>query len=66
MNPTIFRITDTETCDLQSGVVEIGSVDVINGIITNPMSNLINPQKEISFDAMDLHVKDGERNLPSQ
>ncbi|AKJ41772.1 exodeoxyribonuclease X [Pragia fontium] len=55
MNPTIFRITDTETCDLESGVVEIGSVDVINGIITNPMSNLIDPQKEISFDAMATH-----------
>ena len=53
--PTKFRIIDTETCDLESGVVEIGSVDVINGIITNPMSNLIDPQKEISFDAMATH-----------
>ena len=34
----MLRIIDTETCGLQGGIVEIASVDVIDGKIVNPMS----------------------------
>ena len=37
----MLRIIDTETCGLQGGIVEIASVDVIDGKIVNPMSHLI-------------------------
>ncbi len=32
----MLRIIDTETCGLQGGIVEIASVDVIDGKIVNP------------------------------
>ncbi len=35
----MLRIIDTETCGLQGGIVEIASVDVIDGKIVNPMSH---------------------------
>jgi len=41
----ILRVIDTETCGLQGGVVEVASVDVINGQIVNPMSDLILPDR---------------------
>lgn len=34
----MLRIIDTETCGLQGGIVEIASVDVIDGNIVNPES----------------------------
>ena len=37
----MLRIIDTETCGLQGGIVEIASVDVIDGKIVNPMSHLV-------------------------
>ncbi|SQI79037.1 exodeoxyribonuclease X [Salmonella enterica subsp. enterica serovar Infantis] len=40
----MLRIIDTETCGLQGGIVEIASVDVIDGNIVNPMSHLIRPR----------------------
>lgn len=39
----MLRIIDTETCGLQGGIVEIASVDVIDGKIVNPMSHLVRP-----------------------
>lgn len=35
----MLRVIDTETCGLQGGIVEIASVDVVDGKITNPMSH---------------------------
>lgn len=43
----MLRIIDTETCGLQGGIVEIASVDVIDGNIVNPMSHLIRPDRPI-------------------
>ncbi|ADP12801.1 exodeoxyribonuclease X [Erwinia sp. Ejp617] len=51
----MFRVIDTETCGLQGGVVEVASVDVINGQILNPMSDLISPDRPISRQAMAVH-----------
>ena len=39
----MLRIIDTETCGLQGGIVEIASVDVIDGKIVNPMSHRCAP-----------------------
>ncbi|VEC52678.1 exodeoxyribonuclease X [Escherichia coli] len=44
----MLRIIDTETCGLQGGIVEIASVDVIDGKIVNPMSHLVRPDRPIS------------------
>lgn len=44
----MLRIIDTETCGLQGGIVEIASVDVIDGNIVNPMSHLIRPDRPIT------------------
>lgn len=51
----MLRVIDTETCDLQGGVVEIASVDVVEGRITNPMSHLVCPDRPISPQAMAIH-----------
>lgn len=51
----MLRIIDTETCDLQGGVVEIASVDVAGGRIINPMSDLVCPDRPISRQAMEIH-----------
>ncbi|BBU83335.1 hypothetical protein EIMP300_47350 [Escherichia coli] len=48
----MLRIIDTETCGLQGGIVEIASVDVIDGKIVNPMSHLVRPDRPISPQAM--------------
>ncbi|TQI80957.1 exodeoxyribonuclease X [Serratia fonticola] len=50
-----LRVIDTETCGLEGGVVEVASVDIIDGHITNPMSDLISPDRPISLDAMAIH-----------
>ncbi|NMP26900.1 exodeoxyribonuclease X [Rahnella sp. SAP-1] len=50
-----YRVIDTETCGLEGGVVEIASVDVIDGVITQPMSDLVSPDRPISIDAMAIH-----------
>ena len=44
----MLRVIDTETCDLQGGIVEVASVDVIDGKIVNPMSHLVRPDRPIS------------------
>lgn len=51
----MLRVIDTETCGLQGGVVEVASVDVIDGQIVNPMSDLICPDRPISRQAMAVH-----------
>lgn len=44
----MLRVIDTETCGLQGGIVEIASVDIVDGQITNPMSHLVRPDRPIS------------------
>ncbi|AXF78719.1 exodeoxyribonuclease X [Erwinia tracheiphila] len=51
----MLRVIDTETCGLQGGIVEVASVDVIDGTITNPLSDLICPDRPISPQAMAIH-----------
>lgn len=51
----MLRVIDTETCDLQGGIVEVASVDVIDGKIVNPMSHLVRPDRPISAQAMAIH-----------
>jgi exodeoxyribonuclease X len=51
----MLRIIDTETCGLQGGVVEVASVDIENGKIVNPMSDLVRPDRPISHQAMAIH-----------
>ena len=48
----MLRVIDTETCDLQGGIVEVASVDVVDGKIVNPMSHLVRPDRPISPQAM--------------
>lgn len=50
-----FRVIDTETCGLDGGIVEIATVDVIDGQIVQPMSDLISPDRPISTEAMAIH-----------
>lgn len=51
----MLRVIDTETCGLQGGVVEVASVDIIAGQIVNPMSDLVRPDRPISYQAMAIH-----------
>lgn len=51
----MLRVIDTETCGLQGGVVEVASVDIENGKIVNPMSDLVRPDRPISHQAMAIH-----------
>lgn len=51
----MLRVIDTETCGLQGGIVEVASVDVVDGQIVNPMSDLIRPDRPISRQAMAVH-----------
>lgn len=51
----MLRVIDTETCGLQGGIVEVASVDVVDGQIINPMSDLISPDRPISRQAMAIH-----------
>ncbi|KGT86555.1 exodeoxyribonuclease X [Erwinia typographi] len=51
----MLRVIDTETCGLQGGIVEVASVDVIDGKIVNPMSDLICPDRPIGHQAMAIH-----------
>ncbi|QKJ87472.1 Exodeoxyribonuclease X [Paramixta manurensis] len=51
----MLRVIDTETCGLQGGIVEVASVDVVDGQIVNPMSDLVCPDRPISRQAMAIH-----------
>jgi len=50
-----FRVIDTETCGLDGGIVEIATVDLIDGAIVKPMSDLVSPDRPISHEAMAIH-----------
>lgn len=50
-----FRVIDTETCGLDGGVVEIASVDVIDGQMVGAMSDLVKPDRPIGYQAMAIH-----------
>jgi exodeoxyribonuclease X len=50
-----FRVIDTETCGLDGGIVEIATVDLIDGEIVQPMSDLVSPDRPISHEAMAIH-----------
>lgn len=50
-----FRVIDTETCGLEGGVVEIASVDLVDGKFVNAMSDLVNPGRPIEYEAMAIH-----------
>ena len=55
---TMLRVIDTETTGLEGGpetVVEIASVDIVDGVICNPMSDLVKPGVAIGFEAMAIH-----------
>lgn len=51
----MLRVIDTETTSFEGGVVEIASVNIVNGIICNPMSDLVHPAEPIGFAAMAIH-----------
>ncbi|MDU5000000.1 MAG: exodeoxyribonuclease X [Enterobacteriaceae bacterium] len=51
----MLRVIDTETTSFEGGVVEIASVDIVNGVICNPMSDLVRPAEPIGFSAMAIH-----------
>lgn len=53
----IYRIVDTETADMESGIVEIASIDINNNeiVYSSQQSHLVNPMKEVSISAMAIH-----------
>lgn len=51
----MLRVIDTETTSLEGSVLEIASVDIIDGIICNPMSDFVRPAEPIGFAAMAIH-----------
>ncbi|WP_071933916.1 exodeoxyribonuclease X [Xenorhabdus hominickii] len=53
----MYRVVDTETCDMDSGIVEIASIDVVDNIINyiEKQSHFVDPQKPISISAMAIH-----------
>lgn len=51
----MLRVIDTETTSLEGSVLEIASVDIVDGIICNPMSDFVKPTEAISFEAMAIH-----------
>lgn len=52
-----LRVVDTETCDFDGGIVEIASIDIVDGVIdfSTQQSHLVNPHKPISINAMAVH-----------
>lgn len=57
-NSNLLRVIDTETTGLEGGpetVVEIASVDIVDGVICHPMSDLVKPGVAIGFEAMAIH-----------
>lgn len=51
----VLRVIDTETTSLEGGVCEIASVDIIDGVICNPMSDFVAPPEPITIGAMAIH-----------
>lgn len=62
----MLRVIDTETTSFEGGIVEIASVDIVNGVICNPMSDLVRPPEEIGFAAMAIYhiTEDMVANAP--
>lgn len=62
----MLRVIDTETTDFEGSVLEIASVDIVDGVICNPMSDLVKPTEAISFEAMAVHhiTEDMVENAP--
>lgn len=54
---TKYRIIDSETCDFDSGIVELACIDVIGNKIdyTSQQSHFVNPRKPVSIKAMATH-----------
>ncbi|WP_258087406.1 exodeoxyribonuclease X [Xenorhabdus bovienii] len=54
---TTYRVVDTETCDMDSGIVEIASIDMVGSEIYYNLqrSHFVNPHKPISINAMAIH-----------
>lgn len=54
---TKYRTIDTETCDFDSGIVEIASIDLNDAEIdyTSQQSHFVNPKKPISISAKAIH-----------
>jgi exodeoxyribonuclease X len=50
-----LRVIDTETCGLEGGIVEVASIDIIDGQLANPMSDLVCPDRPIGIEAMAIH-----------
>lgn len=51
----VLRVIDTETTSLEGGVCEIASVDIVDGVICNPMSDFVKPPEPITIGAMAIH-----------
>lgn len=51
----MLRVIDTETTSTEGSVLEIASVDIVDGVICNPMSDFVKPTEAISFEAMAIH-----------
>ena len=51
----MLRVIDTETTSLEGSVLEIASVDIVDGVICNPMSDFVKPTEAISFESMAIH-----------
>ncbi|WP_422824345.1 exodeoxyribonuclease X [Xenorhabdus bharatensis] len=53
----MYRVVDTETCNMDSGIVEIASIDIVGKIINymEKQSHFVNPQQPISVGAMAIH-----------
>ena len=64
----MLRVIDTETTSLEGSVLEIASVDIVDGVICNPMSDFVKPTEAISFEAMSIHhiTEDIHRYLGAQ
>ncbi|UYV40442.1 hypothetical protein NTP67_14540 [Providencia rettgeri] len=47
---TKYRVIDTETCDFDSGIVEIASIDLNDAEIdyNSQQSHFVNPQNEVA------------------
>lgn len=51
----VLRVIDTETTSLEGGVCEVASVDIVDGVICNPMSDFVKPPEPITIGAMAIH-----------
>lgn len=51
----VLRVIDTETTSLEGGVCEIASVDIVDGVICNPLSDIVKPPEPITIGAMAIH-----------